>query len=512
MAADYHIVLVVPPGGYFAERWRGRGMPELGLLSIAAVLEQEGYRVTCLPCSALQLDFEGLERQLSALHPDLVGVTSTTENRFQSFEVLKRTRRLLPHVTTVIGGPHVTNTARDTLDHCAAVDYVVRGEGEQTILELCRALQQHDETRHIAGLSLRDEEGTSVDNPAREPIEDLNTLPFPARHLIDYEAYKFRVDVPGKGSFPAANIMTSRGCPFTCNFCATPTNWGRKVRTIRPERVLDEIEEVCQRYAARVIWFYDDTFNLSKKRVSQLCSGMKERKLDVFWFCEVRLDLLDFETLQIMKDSGCFHVAFGIESGSERIRREIIRKDFDLEQARQVVDWCNQLGIVANPFFIVSHPTETKKELEETFSVMKELSGKTEQSISILHIYPGTDLEHLAREQGKLPHDFSWTKPDNRIITLPAAQGDVPLYLDKLSWWQIGRVLFQWSAKRGYSIGNKIPAVLKNIHSYRDIYRYSILFLCFCVYRLLPRLLPTGKRSGLQGHHDKQQLEVKEDF
>ena len=177
-----------------------------------------------------------------------------------------------------------------------------------------------------------------------------------------------------------------------------------------------------------------DTFNVSKKRVLDICTGFQDRKLDISWFCEARLDLIDYETLTIMKQTGCFHIAFGIESGSERIRREVVRKDFDLGQVRQVVEWCNQLSIIANPFFIVSHPTETKKELEETFMVMRELADRTQQSISILHIYPGTELEHYARDKNKLPYDFSWALRDTRIITLPAAQGDVPLFLDRLNW------------------------------------------------------------------------------
>ncbi|MBN2383620.1 cobalamin-dependent protein [bacterium] len=483
MGESFHIALVVPPGGYFAERWRNKGMPELGLLYIAAVLEQNGYQVSFLPSSVLGFDFKALENRLIELRPDLVGVTCTTENRFQSFELLRRTKACLPDTHTVIGGPHVTNTARDTLEHLPEIDYVVRGEGELTCLDLCRTLHDGLEVGNISGLSWRDDSGLIIDNPARQPIPDLNELPFPARHLVDYSAYNFCVDVPGRGILPAANIMTSRGCPFNCNFCATPANWGRKVRTISPERVLDEIEEVYQHYGARVIWFYDDTFNLSRQRVDAICRGIMDRKLDIAWFCEVRVDLLDFDTLKLMRQAGCFHVAFGIESGSERIRREIVRKDFELDQARQIVDWCHQLQIIANPFFIVSHPTETKIDLEETFAVMKELAPKTQQSISILHVYPGTDLEKYALEHGLLPADFTWTRPDRRIITLPAAQGEVPLFLDRLSWWQLGRVLFQWSSSQGYSVGNKIPTILKNIRSFKDIYRYAILFFCFCFYR-----------------------------
>lgn len=488
---QHPVVLVVPPGGYFAERWKdGGGMPELGLLSIAAVLEREGIPVIVLPCSILGFDIESFGCHLATLQPRFVGVTTTTENRFQSFDVLRTVKQVHPGVTTVIGGPHITNAAADTLAHLSFIDVAVRGEGEYTALGLARAIEADRSFDTIEGISYRHADGSIVHNKPRTPIASLDELPFPARHLVDHAAYRFSVDVPGRGRLPAANLMTSRGCPFSCNFCATPANWGRKVRTMSVERVLEEIDLVYHQYGARVLWFYDDTFNVNRKRVIAICEGILAQNFDVSWFCEVRIDLLDRELLTIMKRAGCFHIGFGVEAGSERVRREIIGKDFDVDQARMVISWCNDVGIIANPFFVISHPTETRAELNETLQLMDEFADKARESVSILHIYPGTSLETWAREHGQLPTDFSWTKRrDARIITLPAAQGDVPLFLDRLSWWDIGRVLFQWSSKQSYSVGNKVPAVLKNIRSWRDIVRYGILFLCFLRYRLIPKLI-----------------------
>lgn len=486
---EFNVLLMVPPGGYFAERWReSRGMPELGILYLAAVLERAKYNISVLPCNLYDDSWDVIRLKMREKGPHIVGVTVTTENRFQSFEVLRQAKMAVPDAVTLIGGPHVTNTAQDTLEHLDFIDAVVRGEGEETLLEICESLRTGGSFEGIRGVSFRNSNGLIIHNQSRQPIEDLDELPFPARHLVDHDRYNFRVDVPGVGLLPAANIMTSRGCPFNCNFCATPANWGRHVRTISPSRVIEEMKLVVKNYGVKVIWFYDDTFNINQKRVEELCRLIIAEHLEIFWFCEVRIDVLSKELLSIMKEAGCFHIGFGVEAGSERVRREIVRKNFDTDQARRVVQWCNELDIIANPFFVVSHPTETPAELEETLRIMKEFEGKSQQSVSILHIYPGTDLEQVAREKKLLPEDFTWTKRhDSRIITLPAAQGDVPLFLDRLNWWHIGRILFQWSSSQGYSVGNKIPAVLRNIRSYKDIFRYGILFICFLRYRFLPK-------------------------
>jgi len=470
-------------------------MPPLGLLYIGAVLEKEDIEVEIVPADILKWGWGDIERKVRDGRPDIVGVTSTTENRFQSFELIRQAKKAYPPALTVMGGPHASMAAEDALTHIPELDIVVRGEGEETTLELCRAVERKEDgtgISRIAGISHRIN-GKIISNRPRSPILDLDGLPFPAFHLVPFEKYNFKIEVPGEGPLPAVNIMTSRGCPFNCNFCATPINWGRAVRTRSPLNVIREIEARVEEYGSRVVHFYDDTFNLSVKRMEDISNLILERKLPVFWQCEIRVDLMTKPLLSKMREAGLFYVSFGVEAGSERVRNSVINKKVKLEDFQNVVAWCKELGIVPNPFFIFSHPTETWEEAQETIRLIERYKGEVEASVAILHIYPGTPLETTAKEIGLLPADFSWTKKhSSKVITLPTAQGDVPLFLDKLTWAEISELLFRWSLSRGnVSIARKIPRVLSKIRSWGDIKRYTIMAFVFFKLRL-KKLLGKG--------------------
>lgn len=481
------VSLYVPPGGYFAERWsQGHMMPALGILYMAAVLEKNGVDVEVVPSHVLKLSWKDIYRRIETDKPDVVGITTTTENRFLGFKLAEVAKRAYPETFVVMGGPHFNGTAHDTLLHLPAVDGVVSGEGEITLLELVKALEQKGDLKDIQGLSFR-KDGHIIHNPQRVLVPDLNDLPLPARHLEPWKAYNFTMDIPGKGPVPAGNMMTSRGCPFTCTFCATPTNWGRKVRGLTPENVVKEVEHLMEHYEAQAIWFYDDTFNYNPKRLEKICDLMIERKLNVKWYCEIRVDVMSKRLLAKMAEAGLYYVGFGIESASERVSRDIVTKQATLQEAYDVIRWSLEFGITPNPFFIFSHPTETWEEAQETIRVIEETRAMgCDVSASITHIYPGTPLEQRAKAEGKLPRDFSWTKKnDRRVILLTAAQGHAPLYIDKLTWSQICELIFRFSnIHRKISLYRKIPIVLKSIRSWGDVYRYSVMAFVFAKLKL----------------------------
>jgi len=474
------VQLFVPPGGYFAERWsRGSSMPPLGLLYIGAVLEEEGIEVSIVPADVRRLGWKDIEREIKDFGADIIGVTSTTENRFQSFKLVRLAKKARPRALTVMGGPHASMAASDCVSRIPELDLVVRGEGERTMVDLCRwvaAGKDPAALASVAGIAYRDGDRALL-TPPRPPIQNLDSLPNPAFHLVPFEEYNFTFPVPGEGELPAVNVMTSRGCPFNCNFCATPVNWGRHVRMRSPEHVVEEIEFLVRKYGIRVIFFFDDTFNANPGRVESLCDLILERGLDIRWKCDVRIDLIDRPLLAKMKRAGLFHLSFGLEAGSERIRNEIVRKKVDTRDFHNLVRWCRELEVIPNVFFIFSHPTETWEEAQETLRIIEGYGEGIEASIAVLHVYPGTPLEQTAKQTGVLPEDFTWTKRyRSKIITLPAAQGDVPLFRDKLSWAQISELIFRWSfSGQKTSILRRIPRVLAGIRSLGDLCRYALM-------------------------------------
>lgn len=491
------VQLYVSPGGYFAERWAdGSSMPPLGLLSIGAVLEREKIPVEIVPCNVLGLGWKDIVRKIRADRPDIVGVTITTENRFQAFRLVRLAKRAHPGCLTVLGGPHASMAAEDCLRHIPELDVVVRGEGEMTMLDICRAWDAEprlESLDSIPGLVLR-KGGQPACNPPRTPIADLDTLPFPAYHLVPFGKYRFAFEVPGHGSLPAVNVMTSRGCPFACSFCATPVNWGRHVRMRSPENVIREIELLKARYGIKVVFFFDDTFNASPKRADAICDLMLERKLDVFFKCDVRLDIMSRALLLKMKAAGLFHLSYGLEAGSDRVRETIVGKQIEMADFHNLTDWCIELGVVANVFFIFSHPTETWDEARATIRIIEQYKDRIEGSVAILHIYPGTPLEAHAKATGFLPAGFTWTRRYRKgVITLPMAQGDVPLYLEKLTWAQISELVLRWSfsAKRT-SLLKKAPRALGQVRSFGDFRRLVIMGL---VYLKLKRAARRNSRT-----------------
>ncbi|OGL45280.1 MAG: hypothetical protein A2161_01515 [Candidatus Schekmanbacteria bacterium RBG_13_48_7] len=474
------IALIVPSGGYYANRWqKGSLMPPLGIGYIAAVLEQQGHRVTIVDAYAENMTNKQLIFCLEQLAPDVAGVTFTTENRFEAFETIKLCKQTLPECKTMAGGPHVSLAAEDTLSNIQELDYIIRGEGEKSVVELCQVIEGKGDIESVNGVTYR-KNGTVIHNPDMDFIVDLDSLPFPARHLYNTKKYNFFMDVPGRGKLSAANIMTSRGCPFHCMFCASTINWGSRFRFRSPENILEEIIYLKNKFGVQSIWFFDDTFTANRKQTEKLCEMILEKDLNISWFCEIRVDTVDFELLKKMKEAGCYFIGFGIESGSQRILDEVIGKKIKLEQVENIRTWSKELNIIANPFFILSHPTESYEEGQATMELMEKWSKDFPVSLSLMHVYPGTKLEKLAYKKKILPEGFSWATPEVKgVITLPGAQGNVPIFVDKLEWNQITEMMVKWASKQKYSIWKRIPKVFRSIRSYDDAKLYLTMAVVY---------------------------------
>jgi anaerobic magnesium-protoporphyrin IX monomethyl ester cyclase len=479
--------LIIPPSGYIAQRWKEHNtMPPLGILSIAAMLEKSGRPVQVTAAEVLRLKTKDILREIQAYDADLIGMSVTTENRFEIFTLARAIKEAFPRKTLAIGGPHATMAGLDMVANVPAIDLAAIGEGERTILDIAEwqeAGGDLSELAKIKGIIYR-RDGRPYFTGPRPMIEDLDPLPFPGKQLIPMERYDFRWPV-GDKFLRATNIITSRGCPFNCNFCSTPTNWGRHVRGYTPQRAVAEIRWNRDNFGAEVLWFFDDTFNYNLKRTEELCRLIIREKLDIRFVAELRIDVLSYDLLALMREAGVQYISFGVEAGSERVRRDIIHKNISNEQVFQAVAWAQQLDIQATAFFIFSHPTETWAEAQESLKIIGQIKDKVDITVSILHIYPGTELEAYAREKKLLPADFSWTRHDRRVETLPAAQGDVPLFKEQFTWAQIGELLLKWSAgAQNVSLWRKLPDVLKSLRSFRDVYKHLVIGLVFCRIKL----------------------------
>jgi len=298
-------ILLINPPWYFVE---GKKSPtfSLGIAYIASVLKNEGHDVFLIDADAEGIRWKPLENKIKKLNPDFVGLTSTTvtfESALKTAEIVKKINR---KIFVCIGGPHVSATPEETLKN-NYIDCVVRGEGENTVKHLVKSLENKKSLDNVQGISFK--KGKKIKhNNNREFIEDLDSLPFPARDLLPMK----QVDRTLWGH-PAGHILSSRGCPNMCVFCASHLVFGKRARFRSSKNIVDEIEELVKKYNIKRFAFSDDTFTLDPTRVSEICSDIIKRKLDVNWVCQARVSTVNKKMLIEMKNAGCVEIDFGVE-------------------------------------------------------------------------------------------------------------------------------------------------------------------------------------------------------
>ncbi len=476
MTDNKFVLLVSPPVG---KSQLGKvPMPPLGLASIAAVLEEEGHKGEILDCPLLGMDFQELENEIAQRKPDFVGITGTTWTRYEQFKAAEMSKNALPDVPTILGGPHVTFTARNTLEKLPHVDFIVKGEGEVPFTELVRAYPDEKKIEQVKSIAFR-KNGKVVDNPMGAFIHDLDELPEPARHLLDIPAYKQTLF--GK---KATTIMTSRGCPVFCSFCSTSVMWGEQNRRRSPKKVGDEIEGLIKNYDLEAIWFFDDTLSLNRKHLVELLDEIEKRKLEFIWYCEIRVNTVDYDLLKRMHDLGCRYVSFGVESASECVLKRI-HKGIKLDQVRNVLDWCEELGIYTKAFFMFGLPDETYEDGLKTVNFLKELDNKiSDVALSAgCSVLPGTEVEQYAIENNLMPKNFDWTEeiyyPENRMNNRPVA---IPTLLQpQLTLRDLNRLKFEYYGTGAINWYN-IKSRLRSIRSVKDVWNLVKLGFVFIGY------------------------------
>lgn len=392
----------------------GECLPPLGLAYVAAVLEKAGHAVSILDSNVLGLRDNETVARIVAFHPTLIGLTATTLTYYRTRDLAAQLKIACPEVPIVFGGPHALGMESDILkDRC--FDCVVSGEGEFTALDLVNSMDTGKAMTGVVGLSYRDAEGVAVTNARREAIADLDSLPFPARHLLPPLAL-YRPKATAYRRLPATHIFTSRGCPYRCVFCRTA--FGRKVRFHSPEYVIAEIEHLKKDYGVRELKINDDTFTVDVVRVHAICDLILSRQLDVTWSCNVRANLVDRPLLQKMRAAGCWEVAVGLESGSDEILRTL-KKGATVEQGVNACRLAAELGLIVRPSFIIGNPGETLSTIEQTIRLAASLPVHY-PSFSLMTPFPGTELWEHAEEYGSFDRsDFSKLSLSSRASFVP---------------------------------------------------------------------------------------------
>jgi len=402
------ILLVDPP--WYALQNIFAATVSLGLASIAGVLEARGHEVhifngdlyTTQGCggeSTLSRTMPSLQDEhpaylrlrkvLRQTRPEAVGITSMTAEYPSACTVARIVREECDEVPIVIGGVHPTLIPEEVIAH-DLFDYVVIGEGEETATALFDVLGSGGNPGTVAGIGYR-HAGSVVRTEERPLIENLDAIPLPSyRGLIDRLDHK-TADLGG--------VITSRGCPYLCLYCASKALWTRRVRFRSIERVLEEISGLYQD-GVRLFRLHDDTFTIKEDRVRVFCDGMKSFP-GVRWSCDTRVDLLGDSLAVHMRAAGCYQVNLGIESGSERIR-SLFAKNVDVARARQLVHTLQRYGIRVTAYFMAGFPTETGPELDATIALARMLSPDN-PLFSVFTPYPGTELWNSLQREGKIP-------------------------------------------------------------------------------------------------------------
>lgn len=391
--------------------------PSLGLGYLASYLKSAGQDAQII--DGLNLSLSNGEITQRSMTAGLVGITCLSDFYLETKELVKELKQR--NLRVVLGGPHPSALAQKTKEDTGA-DFVVIGEGEETLLELVNALENGRSTEDIKGL-------ISQKNTfeKREFISNLDSLPFPDWAQIDPRKCKRAPHGAVVKRFPVAPIVTSRGCPYTCKFCASPYLWARTMRFRSPENVVDEIEYLVREFGVKEIHFEDDNLTLKREHIENICHLILKRNLKISWATPngIRADTLTQDLIRLMKMSGCYFVAFGIESGSQKILDNIHKKT-DLAVIERAVRFASAGGLITQGFFIFGLPGETEATIQESIAFAKKIPLDRAQFL-LLDVLPGSALwdelggVSIANWHKRSYQEVSWVPPTIRREVLAEA-------------------------------------------------------------------------------------------
>lgn len=370
--------------------------PPLGLGYLAAVLRKAHYPVELLDVNALKMSEKKFQEVIGRIQPNVIGLTSMSLVWPANVRASQLIKEVLPDCLVVVGGPQLAAYPRESVSF-DTIDIGVRGEGEETFLDLVRRLDNKEDITNIPGTVVK-KNGKIVVNAERLLVSDINKIPFPARDMMPMDKYHCAVLQK-----PFVTMLTARGCPYACGFCCKH-HWGNTLRQRDPENIVTEMEQIVETYKPKEVLVYDETFTIKRDRIFKICDLIRERKLKIKWDIRTRVNLVDREILKALKSAGCYKIHFGVESGSQKILDKMDKK-ITLEQVMHAFRIANEIGFETMAYFMIGYPGETLKTIEESIQFAKELNP-TWVDISIAIPYPGTDLYNIAMSEKWLDYDY----------------------------------------------------------------------------------------------------------
>ena len=399
----------------------------LGLEYLVSNLKSNNIDVTLIDATIEGLNEEEFVNKLHKIYPDIIGISMTTMGLMLDLNGLYLAKKACPDAKIVVGGPHPSASPIELMKSVRDIDFTVIGEGEITTVELINVLEnrKHKDIylRDINGIAFRDEDGSIKLTQPRKLIKDLDSIPIPSREFIDFK--KVVAGQPFGRRKPFSIMMTSRGCPYRCVYCSKSV-FKRTYRRRSVENIMEEIEYLIS-IGIKEIRFYDDLFTMIPKYTIELCDELMKRKFDLIWSCGSRVDKISKELLIKMKRAGCYHISYGIESGSQNVL-DMTKRDMKINQIKDAVELTKDTGLEVSAFLMFGLPGETKETLMETRSLIKEIKPDF-ISASLVGIYPKTELYDIARNE-KLIEEIDWCNFTDREAS-PLAIGPMMQYVPK---------------------------------------------------------------------------------
>lgn len=436
---------IVGTHGYFLnedvkEQKIMRPYPTLGLLYISSFLKAANKDVQIIDSTFLTR--KEWEEALLLAAPKVIAFYSNLMTKVVVIELVAWCKKQLPESILVVGGPDVTYNKLNYL--LAGFDFVVAGEGEQTMLDLTNAIENNASYELIPGITYLHNEAL-ISGPERIKIKELETLPFPDRAAIPIEKYlAVWKHYHGKRTL---NISTQRGCPYTCKWCSTAV-YGQSYRRNSPKRVVEEIIHLKNDFGAEALWFVDDVFTVSHKWIEELHAEFKTNNLSIPFECITRAERLSTEVLKLLKEMGCFRIWIGAESGSQKIIDKMDRR-VDLATVQNRIQETQKLGMEAGTFIMVGYPEENFEDIKQT---MDHIHKCNPDLLTITKAYPikGTGLYEAIKDQ--LTDELDWNTSTDRDIQIPLP------YSDKFYDHSIRYLVNGWQAKKMNSFSQKMKS------------------------------------------------------